>query len=395
MAVSSPPTSGWHGRAWLVGLVLLLVGMGAGALGAHHLAPPLPPPPSTDHALAPPAASATALQATATPQPTAARPRHYSEHLRRRPYSDTSAWNQPIGDQPVYDRRSEELIATIGRSKTDGVITSDASQYSYPVYFVDRDTPRWDVPCRKYACTIVTTSGATTTAVLRDVPIPERAQPSSGTDGNMIIVDLATGTEYNFWQMRRRAQGWEASNGSIYNITWDGMPPTYGSRGAGLPYLGGLIRPWEIRQGRIEHAIAFGYPFPARDKCVYPASKTDGNSKRRDAIPEGARLQLDPTLTEADFARMGLDRTGMIIARALQEYGMILVDFSERPKIYVENLADNPYATEQWDDPELQLHAETIAAIPYTAFRVLELPAAYWDRSVKARFHGECYMAEP
>ena len=37
------------------------------------------------------------------------------------------------------------------------------------------------------------------------------------------------------------------------------------------------------------------------------------------AIPEGARLQLDPSLTEKDFDRMGLDRTGKIIAQGVAE----------------------------------------------------------------------------
>jgi len=32
---------------------------------------------------------------------------------------------------------------------------------------------------------------------------------------------------------------------------------------------------------------AFGYAFPTRDRCVFPASKTDGDSDLSDAIPEG------------------------------------------------------------------------------------------------------------
>jgi hypothetical protein len=150
------------------------------------------------------------------------------------------------------------------------------------------------------------------------------------------------------------------------------------------------VRPWEITQGHIDHAIAFGYPFPARDRCVFPASKTDGDSDLPDAIPEGARLQLNPQLTEADFDRLGLDRTGKIIARALQKYGMILVDYSGRPKIYVENLADNPLARQAWSDPQLRLTDSTIEQIPYSSFRVLALPAAYWNPSLTGPTHGDC-----
>jgi hypothetical protein len=309
----------------------------------------------------------------------------------RRPFTPNSPWNTPIASGARYDANSAQMIATIGRSN-GGVLTSDPNQYSYPVYYVDKNTPRWDVPCLSFNCTVVTPSGVQRVPVLEGIPIPADALPSTGTDGQIIVIDRDTGTEYDLWQVQRTTSGWTASNGSIYNINWDGAPARYGSRGAGVPYYAGLVRPWEIRQGRIEHAIAFAYPMPARDRCVFPASKTDGNSDDPFAIPEGARLQLDPSLTEADFDRMGLDRTGKIIARAMQEYGMIMIDISGRPKIIAENLEDNPLAGEQWTDPSILLTSKTISAIPYTAFNVLELPSAYWSNSGSAAMHGKCYQ---
>ena len=187
-----------------------------------------------------------------------------------------------------------------------------------------------------------------------------------------------------------RSTGWTAGTVSVYNIQWDGTPVMHSSRGSGIPAYAGLLRPWEIRQGRIEHVLAFGYTEPAADQCVFPASKTDGESSMHFAIPEGARLQLDPSLTEQDFDRLGLDPTAKIIARALQEYGMILVDDSGSFKIYVEDLINNPYATEQWTDTDLNLTKESIYNIPYTAFRVLELPPSYWEPSANAVYHGKC-----
>jgi hypothetical protein len=189
---------------------------------------------------------------------------------------------------------------------------------------------------------------------------------------------------------RRTPTGWAAGTVSIYNILWDGTPVGHSSRGSGIPAYAGLLRPWEIRQGRIEHALAFGYRETAAEKCVFPASKTDGKSTLPFAIPEGARLQLDPSLTEADFDQMGLDPTAKIIARALQEYGMILVDTSGSFKIYVEDLINNPYAKEDWTDPDLNLFKDSIYKIPSTAFRVLELPPGYWEAAENAVHHGKC-----
>lgn len=317
----------------------------------------------------------------------------FKDPLGKRPYHDNSVWNTPIGSSPQYDPYSDEMIATIGHD-SDGRITSDHTQFTYPVYFVDDETPRWDIPCTTYRCTIVTSESTVKTQTLSGVPIPEDARPSEGHDAQMIIVDLTTNLEYDLWQVERLENGWSISNGSVYNITWDGMPSEYGSRGAGVPYFAGLIRPWEIFQGRVEHAIAFGYPNPARDRCVFPASKTDGQSRLRYAIPEGARLQLDPALTDEDFDEMGLDRTGKIIARALQKYGMILIDYSGRPKIYAEDLSNNPNAAYQWSHPRLNLTSQTIANIPYTHFRVLELPDAYWNPDAQVqKQHGSCFKS--
>jgi hypothetical protein len=282
------------------------------------------------------------------------------------------------------------MVATLKLSNKGRIITAGEA-YNYPVYFADEQTPRWDIPCTINKCTIASSDQEVIrTDMVQNVPVPEDAQPGEDTDARMIIIDRVTRTEYDLMNAQRTATGWAAGTVSIYNISWDGTPVMHSSRGSGLPGYAGLLRPWEIRQGRIEHALAFGYTETANKKCVFPASKSDGDSKLRFAIPEGARLQLDPSLTDADFDQMGLNPTAKIIARALQEYGMILVDTSGSFKIYVEDLINNPYAKEAWADSELNLTKESIYNIPYAAFRVLELPPGYWEPAEDAVYHGKC-----
>lgn len=312
--------------------------------------------------------------------------------FEQRPYLGDSVWNQPIASDARLDPASEAMVATIGLSANEGKLSSDPTQYSYPVYVADAATPRVTVTCTGY-CSIVHPDGTREPSAksMADVPIPDRARPSSGSDGQMIIIDPGTGYEYDVWQATRDASGgWVVRNMSRYNVGWDGMPRQYISRGAGVPYLAGLIRPHEIAAGEIRHAIAFAYPFPAQGRCVWPASKNDGQSGLPAALPEGARLQLDPDLTEADFDRWGLDRTGRIIARAMQRYGVILIDVSGRPKLYAEDLGTNPYATTSWADVG-GLDENTVAPIPYSALRVLDLPDGYWSRSSDGAMHGDCY----
>jgi hypothetical protein len=159
------------------------------------------------------------------------------------------------------------LIAGLG-AHNGGRLTSDPEQYTFPVYFADASTPRYNVPCRTYRCTVVSPSGTTSTDVLQGVPIPLGARPAAGSDAQMIIIDPASGTEWDVWQASFDGSGWSVSNGSVYNINWDAMPTRYGSRGAGVPYYAGLIRHWEIAAGRIDHALAFAYPAPASGRCV-------------------------------------------------------------------------------------------------------------------------------
>jgi hypothetical protein len=332
------------------------------------------------------AASLGLLPLLDTPDPsTTARPPDPAS-WRERPFRPNSPWNVPIGPQPSIDPSTRQFIARLG-----GPLTSDPTQYSFTLYVVNAQTPRYDVACTKYQCTRVTTTGTSVTDVLSNVPIPPDAKPSSGADGQMILVDPATGMEYDLWQAERTQVGWQVSNASVYDIRADGAPTEYGSRGAGIPYLAGLIRPWEVSNQKIEHAIAFATDTVAKDRCVFPASKTDGKSGREFALPEGARLQLDPGLTASDLEALGLGATGRVIARALQEYGMILVDGSGRTKIYAENLRDNPYASVSWDADGLALSEQTVTPIPIDRFRVLALPPGYWTDSGPR--HGDCHRA--
>ena len=279
----------------------------------------------------------------------------------RRPYTDDSPWNLPIGRNPVYDRHSEELVASLS-----GAFGCDPTQYAYTVY--DAAAP---VPVQLSGVYSDVTDEGTRLAIRKRLavmaPLPPSAVASSGRDAQIVVVDPASGDEWGFWRFARSPEGvLTARNGYHYNIRWCGVPPIgFNSRGAGVPYLAGLVRPAEIRRARIEHALAFGCVRPSA-LFVFPATKSDGTGAFP-ALPEGARLQLDPALTDRDFDEWGLDGTGKTIARALQEYGMVLVDGSGHTKIYVED--DH---TARWGD---LLHADTVKPIPYSAFRVLSLTA--------------------
>jgi hypothetical protein len=126
-----------------------------------------------------------------------------------------------------------------------------------------------------------------------------------------------------------------------------------------------LVRKWEIDAGRIDHALAFAYHAPSPE-FVYPASKSDGGNFGGVAgvdVPEGSRLQLNPALTDADFQAMGLNAPARVIARAMQQYGMYVIDNSGSSKIYVEDKR-----TAGWDT---SVNRGMLSAIPWSQFRVV------------------------
>ncbi len=282
------------------------------------------------------------------------------------PYSPDSPWNLEIGPNPAYDPDSGQYMAQMAVS---GHFGSDPTQFTMPVYLVDADTPRARVDVTGWYSEVTDEDRYLDKrkAVRMDIPIPDEATQATGSDAQMILWDPATGDEWGFWQIYPRDDGsWKATNGYHYNTHWDAVPPTgFQSRGAGVPYLTGLIRAWEIEQGRIDHAIALATNIPARE-FIYPATKSDGKGYAPD-LPSGARVQLNPALTEADFDGWGLGREGKIIARALQRHGMIVIDGSGHPKIYAEYTR-----TAGWKG---RITGKTVRSIPYEAFRVLDLAA--------------------
>lgn len=279
-----------------------------------------------------------------------------------RVYSASSPWNTPISSKAEYDPLSSTYIA--GFSGTFG---SDPTQYTYPVYEIDATTPKQIVAVSGYFSEVVNDliiNNLKNSPVA--IPMPTSATPSGGGDSQIVIWNRQTGDEWGFSRMIHNTDGtWTASSGYHYNTNWDAAPPVgnsrFASRGAGMPFMAGLVRPCEIARKRIDHALAFAYDSPS-PLFVYPATKSDGDST---GLPEGARLQLDPSLTDQQIQAWGCAASCLTIAHALQEYGMILVDRSGHPKLYAED-----DMTAYWNSA---LKATTISKIPYTAFKVLKI----------------------
>jgi hypothetical protein len=275
-----------------------------------------------------------------------------------RPYAASSPWNTPIGSAPALHANSAYFVSSM-----TPVLTSDPTQYTYPVYYADAASPlatvtlsgRFSNVTSETAMTLQ--SGGTVA-----VPIPATAAAAAGSDAQLIILKPSTGDEWGFWRLAKDSSGrWTATNGYHYNTSWSGVPPRgFGSRGAGVPYLAGLVRPCEIARGSIDHALAFAYDYPT-SAFVWPATKSDGKGTLANDMPEGARLQLDPSLTRDELVAMGVTGAALTVAQALQRYGMYLIDASGREKVMFEY-----DGTAHWNG---LISASTVSKIPLSQFR--------------------------
>jgi hypothetical protein len=126
----------------------------------------------------------------------------------------------------------------------------------------------------------------------------------------------------------------------------------------------------ELRRGRIDHALALALPFPRAGVYAWPAQRSDGTDPSPRAIPEGARLRIDPRL---DLARLELPRQTRMMAEAAQRYGMIVRD---RTGHAIAFYGEDPAPTGNDPYPALydqQFPNELLAQFPWDHVQLLEM----------------------
>jgi hypothetical protein len=302
---------------------------------------------------------------------------YISKSVAWRPFSNDSPWNTPIGQNPAIDPNSQTYIRHIN-DWAGGTcpLTAVWQEWGVALYFIEYDDP--------YPETILVPAHSSWGHDL-EAPVPSYAVPDPSADSHLCIVDRLTGEEWDFWEIQgtypnltaghgRKIPGGVAEMGVLQPGTASGC------REASVPLAAGLVRPEEIAAGLIPHALVFGNDGRnGYDQFVYPAASgcDDGNGPDGDGVlPMGARLQLKP---ETDTS--GLTPAAQVVAQALKDYGMILVDENDGAsmEIYFQTLGDqdNDGVVEAWDDLWAGIWTPTdrnsLASLSASHFRVLQL----------------------
>ncbi|MGD2174584.1 MAG: hypothetical protein PVJ27_04205 [Candidatus Brocadiaceae bacterium] len=303
----------------------------------------------------------------------------------RRFFSDDSFWNQPVGPNPEIDPDSDHYLGLLA-GEHGGSFWINLLDYTVPVYEADESTPRrtvHQIPVdeedflrRKWGQRERWFSHGPSFG--EDVPIPDHARPDPASDRHMAVVDWCSMTAWDMWYCRRRPDGeWESHTGMVYPLDGSGVWSTsdfdvqdgesihfHGpSRAAGVPAIAGLIMQHEIEEGVIRHKLAYATWHNAYRRFAPPAAWTDGFND--DGLPEGAVMQIDPSLDPAEF---DLSPGAATLFRALQEYGMVNVDNARANTLYGEGLYGHPGRS--WDG---LLSEDGLKKVPLECCRVLKL----------------------
>jgi len=242
-----------------------------------------------------------------------------------------NAWNQNIANWPLHPN-SANMIASIGTDKplrynTDmafvlvphfqrkigveiGIYADESDPGPYPV-------PS-NVPIEGWPANYKRDPDLQHLS-LDDV---QRDRIDEGGDRHAIVVDPVGRRLWEFYQMKKVGDRWQASQASFFDLSSNALRPAgwTSADAAGLPIFPAIVRNDELQRGVIRHAMRVtvrhtrrAYVHPARH---YASSLTDVNLPRM-----GERIRL-----KASFNTNGFSPPVRTILRGLQQYGMFVAD---------------------------------------------------------------------
>jgi hypothetical protein len=277
------------------------------------------------------------------------------------PFPRGSLWNTPLPARPTLDPRGPEKIAywlTQIRHPNLGL-----RAYATAIAVAGPDSPKHVITCTWFPCPDMHRFGR--------VPIPTGTRPDPSADGHLAIWDPARRREWDFWISKCPAACGSAASGGAFSTKTLTPHVRHGANAAGFPLLAGIVHPEEIKAGRIPHPLIFASPNVGRGH-VCPARHHDGENPDPRALREGTLLQLDPRIR---VDALPLPEWQKTIARALQRYGMYLVDEGGTLSIGAENPINRG---DLWAEVGLFGDSALFAeSFPWSGMRVLK-PRTRW-----------------
>lgn len=307
-------------------------------------------------------------------------------------FPSDNPWNQNIANAPVA-ANSAAVIANIGPSihlhpdwGADDPANGDSPLYGIPFNIVHGNSTATvnviidNYPGESDIVPVPIPQDAVIEGDYQDGPNPNGGGYNAGQrgDSHLIVWDEDNNIAYELFGVTRPSDPtlfpnpdgvelphtdglWHAAQETVWNMNTN----TFRSLGetsadaAGLSILAGLVRPDEGLpvadggQGVITHALRVTLPgSDVNPQYIYPASHQVDESQAADKLPFGARLRLANT-PAIDTLIADMPPESQIIARAMQQYGLIVADigspmFVTGASATIDNV-DSPSTDLTWD----------------------------------------------
>ncbi|MEZ0491252.1 DUF4124 domain-containing protein [Kineococcus sp. TBRC 1896] len=296
-------------------------------------------------------------------------------------FGKSSVWKTDVSSAPVA-ANSPALVANLAGQvqKYYGAAAFNVNSFGTSIYTVGASQSRvdviWDNCQRKnYTPSGLLGEGGQFT----QVPIPDDAVPAAGTDNHLAIYSPSSDQLWEFWKAKKVDGKWQACwGGRIDGVStsrghFDGY---WGASATGLPVSAGAVLVKDAQAGVIDHALSLQVVNAAiYTNFSWPAQRSDGQDKSPDAIPEGTRFRLDPSV---DVDSLKLTPIARMVAKAAQQYGFIVTDkggavaiTAESPSAVKASTGVNPWKSLMKGKPSYSIFAN----FPWDKMQAL--PAGY------------------
>jgi len=310
-----------------------------------------------------------------------------SRPVSSRVFAKSSPFYQKLPAKTPAASKSKKLVASLNSqahkfygTKADANVAVNTSRFSPALYVARNTDPAYDITgwnCQHKA------DGWDTglNQQLTGIHLPADMKPDNSTDGSVSVYNPDTRELIELWKAQFVDGQWQACWGGRIADASQGsgtFPYAYGASASGLALWGATIRQSELLNGHIDHAISLAIPYTKRGTISWPANRTDGNSPGTQ-LAVGQKLRLPAQL---DLSAMKLSPVALTIAKAAQEYGIIISDTSGSVAFSAENpigLATNSYDSifrGRWPYLEMLGNAHK-GEVPFPLDKLVALPLDY------------------
>lgn len=285
-----------------------------------------------------------------------------------RPFTDHSWWNTPVPASAPQNPNSTEILNYLSTAPESGhgclrFAGAQHNRWGQPAYWAQPGDPEYAVQGLP----------ATAPPEAQHLRIPVGAHGANNSDGTMTVYDLNRGYVMLLTDAHYHASTdtWSASGASVSYVNSNGLLATTGRSNdprnvgthRGNNGATSYVRFDMVKAGDVRNVLKIASGPELANRWVFPMTGSDGKADpSTGAPPEGLRLRLKPTI---DLKALGLHPQALVIAEALQKYGVYLGDSGGTTALKLEDTRAEGRG-QLWT-----VTANDLCMLPFTP--------AYWD----------------